>query len=200
MIDFLSGRYDQIERGPRHLHEGGGGRPGFRSCGSLSRPAGLGPVAVRTTADLGSTVGTADLIGVATEGTDANAQVFQVRDGILAERQPFTSRIRPSEGSTRSPPSSSSSTYGPSPAVPKRVVLGPYMSEKLAEVETFLAGRRANRATEVRIAERGDTRRLREMAERNAKLALDQDRLQSEHRQQRRIEALSQLGDALGHG
>ena len=34
-------------------------------------------------------VGTADLIGVAVEGTDANAQVFQVRDGILAERQGF---------------------------------------------------------------------------------------------------------------
>ena len=31
----------------------------------------------------------ADLIGVAVEGADANAQVFQVRDGILAERHGF---------------------------------------------------------------------------------------------------------------
>src|SRR5262249_61047617 len=37
----------------------------------------------------GGSVGTADLIGVAAEGADANAQVFQVRDGILAERQSF---------------------------------------------------------------------------------------------------------------
>ena len=42
---------------------------------------------------------------------------------------------------------------------------------------------------EVRVAERGDKRRLRELAERNAKLALDQDRLRREHRRQRRVEA-----------
>src|SRR5690606_29743600 len=51
---------------------------------------------------------------------------------------------------------------------------------------------------EVRAAERGDKRRLRELAERNAKLALDQDRLRREHRRQRRVESLSALRDALG--
>ena len=34
-------------------------------------------------------VGTLDAIAVAAEGTDANAQVFQVRDGVLADRQSF---------------------------------------------------------------------------------------------------------------
>ena len=34
-------------------------------------------------------VGTLDAIAVAAEETDANAQVFQVRDGILADRQSF---------------------------------------------------------------------------------------------------------------
>ena len=37
----------------------------------------------------GGSLGSADLIGVAVEGNDANAQVFQVRDGVLAERQGF---------------------------------------------------------------------------------------------------------------
>ena len=46
--------------------------------------------------------------------------------------------------------------------------------------------------------ERGDKRRLRELAERNAKLALDQDRLRREHRRQRRVESLSALREALG--
>src|ERR671937_440919 len=36
-----------------------------------------------------SAVGTLDAIAVAVEGTDANAQVFQVRDGVLADRQSF---------------------------------------------------------------------------------------------------------------
>src|SRR3712207_9449157 len=34
-------------------------------------------------------VGTLDAIAVSLEGTDANAQVFQVRDGVLADRQSF---------------------------------------------------------------------------------------------------------------
>ena len=51
---------------------------------------------------------------------------------------------------------------------------------------------------EVRIAERGDKRRLRELAERNARLALDQDRLRREHRRQRRVDALADLREALG--
>ena len=51
---------------------------------------------------------------------------------------------------------------------------------------------------EVRHAERGDKRRIFELAERNARLALDQDRLRSEHRRIQRIEALEGLQRALG--
>ena len=51
---------------------------------------------------------------------------------------------------------------------------------------------------EVRSAERGDKRRIVELAERNARLALDQDRLRSERRRTRRIEALDGLQRALG--
>jgi len=65
------------------------------------------------------------------------------------------------------------------------------------EIEGFLATGRSQSKVEVRIAERGDFRRLRELAERNAKLALDQDRLRSEHSQQRRVESLSSLAQAL---
>lgn len=198
VIDFLSGRYDQIERDlDTRMKEAAAAQDFEAAAVFRDRLASVQSLFERQRIS-GSTVGTADLIGVATEGTDANAQVFQVRDGILAERQSFYLENPAERGIDEVTAEFIEQYYGASPAVPKRVVLGPYMSEKLAEVETFLAGRRANRATEVRIAERGDTRRLREMAERNAKLALDQDRLQSEHRQQRRIEALSQLGDALG--
>src|SRR5579859_3696045 len=35
------------------------------------------------------TVGTFDAVAVAIEGRDANAQVFQVRDGVLSDRQSF---------------------------------------------------------------------------------------------------------------
>ncbi|MBV8946846.1 MAG: excinuclease ABC subunit UvrC, partial [Solirubrobacterales bacterium] len=51
---------------------------------------------------------------------------------------------------------------------------------------------------EIRAPERGDKRRILELAERNARLALDQERLRSERRRQQRVEALDGLQQALG--
>jgi excinuclease ABC subunit C len=50
---------------------------------------------------------------------------------------------------------------------------------------------------EIRAPERGDKRRILELAERNAHLALDQERLRSERRRQGRAEALERLAQAL---
>jgi excinuclease ABC subunit C len=81
--------------------------------------------------------------------------------------------------------------------MPRTVIVGPYLAERAELLEAALSERRGS-AVEVRVAERGDKRRLRELAERNAKLALDQDRLRREHRRQRRVESLASLRDALG--
>ena len=51
---------------------------------------------------------------------------------------------------------------------------------------------------EIRAAERGGKRRILELAERNARLALDQDKLKAERRRQQRVEALDGLQAALG--
>src|SRR5204863_3522644 len=51
---------------------------------------------------------------------------------------------------------------------------------------------------EIRAAERGDKRRILDLAERNARLALDQEKLRSERRRQQRVEALDALQKALG--
>ncbi len=50
----------------------------------------------------------------------------------------------------------------------------------------------------MRAAERGDKRRILELAERNARLAIDQEKLRSERRRQQRVEALDGLQQALG--
>ena len=47
-------------------------------------------------------------------------------------------------------------------------------------------------------AERGGKRRILELAERNARLALDQEKLETERRRQQRVEALDGLQEALG--
>jgi excinuclease ABC subunit C len=151
----------------------------------------------------GGSLGSADLIGVAVEGTDANAQVFQVRDGVLAERQGFYLAGEDGDGSEvdRDPGDVAETFllqyYGAAPAVPGRVIVGPELKDRTAVLAEALSAQR-DAQVEVRVASRGDLRRLRELAEKNAKLALAQDKLRREHRRQQRVETLSALQEALG--
>ncbi|MBS1885108.1 MAG: excinuclease ABC subunit C, partial [Actinobacteria bacterium] len=145
----------------------------------------------------GGTVGTADLIGVAVEGADANAQVFQVRDGILAERQSFYLDNEGERDVAEVTEEFIGQYYSASPSMPRTIIVGPYLRDRAPMIAEALSERRGT-AVAVHAAERGDKRRLRELAERNAQLALDQDRLRREHRRARRVESLSALADALG--
>ena len=81
--------------------------------------------------------------------------------------------------------------------MPPLVVVGPELAGATGLLSEALSERRGT-AVEVRAAERGDKRRLRELAERNAQLALAQERLRRERRRRERTEALDELADALG--
>ena len=150
----------------------------------------------------GGSLGSADIIGVAVEASDANAQVFQLRDGVLAERQGFY--LAGSEGETdgdRDPGEVAETFllqyYGAAPSVPGRVIVGPELRGRTDVLAEALSSQRDSQV-EVRVASRGDLRQLRELAEKNAKLALAQDKLRREHRRQQRVESLSALQEALG--
>jgi excinuclease ABC subunit C len=150
----------------------------------------------------GGSLGSADLIGVAVEGTDANAQVFQVRDGILAERQGFYLAGEAGDEDEDRDPGEVAETfllqyYGAAPSVPARVIVGPELRDRTDVLAEALSSERDSQV-EVRVASRGDLRRLRELAVKNANLALAQDKLRREHRRQQRVESLAALQDALG--
>jgi excinuclease ABC subunit C len=66
-----------------------------------------------------------------------------------------------------------------------------------AALAEALAQRRGG-PVELRAAERGEKRRILELAERNARLALDEERLRAERRRSSRVEALEGLQLALG--
>src|SRR4051794_14464498 len=150
----------------------------------------------------GGSLGSADLIAVAVEGSDANAQVFQVRDGVLAERQGFYLAGEDADGADgdRDPGEVAETFllqyYGAAPAVPGRVIVGPELRDRTGILAEALSSQR-DAQVEVRVASRGDLRRLRELAEKNANLALARDRLRREHRRQQRVESLSALQEAL---
>jgi excinuclease ABC subunit C len=145
----------------------------------------------------GGSLGSADLIGVAVEGTDANAQVFQVRDGVLADRQGFYLAGAEEREPDEVAESFLLQYYGAAPSVPGRVLVGPELKDRTKLLAEALSSQRDS-PVEVRVAARGDSRRLRELAERNARLALDQDRLRREHGRQQRAESLNAVREALG--
>ena len=87
--------------------------------------------------------------------------------------------------------------YSAAPAIPRLIVVGPALRERAEVLAEALSARRGG-PVEVRVAERGSKRRLRELAERNAVLALAQDKLRQERRRAQRVDALSALQDALG--
>jgi excinuclease ABC subunit C len=197
IVDFLSGRYRQVEAEEQAKMEAAAAAEEFeRAALHRDRLKAIRSLFERQRV-AGGTVGTADLIGVAVEGTDANAQVFQVRDGILAERQSFYLENEAERDQAEVAEEFIGQYYSASPAVPKTIVVGPYLRDQ-AELLAEALGERRGSPVEVRVAERGDKRRLRELAERNARLALDQDRLRREHRRARRVESLSALSEALG--
>jgi excinuclease ABC subunit C len=197
IIDFLSGRYRQVERDLEDkMEQAAVAREYERAAVQRDRLRAVRSLFERQRV-ASESVGTADLIGVAVEGIDANAQVFQVRDGILAERQSFYLENQGERGIDEVAEEFIGQYYAAAPSAPRLIVVGPYLGERAALLAEALSERRAA-PVEVRVAERGDKRRLRELAERNARLALDQDRLRREHRRQRRVESLSALSEALG--
>jgi excinuclease ABC subunit C len=195
IIDFLSGRYRQIERaldqGMRKASE----QQEFEQAALLRNRL----KAVRSLLErqriANETVGTLDAIGVASEESDANAQVFQVRDGVLQDRQSFylENAARRDEGEVAE--EFVLQYYASAIAVPPQVIVPRSVADMAALADALTERRGA--PVDVRHAERGDKRRILELAERNARLALDQDRLRSERRRSQRIEALDRLQRAL---
>ena len=196
IIDFLSGRYRQIERVLDQGMRQAADEQEFEKAAQYRNKL----KAVRSLLERqrvsNAPVGTLDAIAVAGEGTDANAQVFQVRDGVLQDRQSFYLENAGRRDEAEVAEEFVLQYYASAIAVPPQVIV----QRQVERAGTLAAalGERRGAPVEVRHAERGDKRRILELAERNARLALDQDRLRSERRRSQRIEALDGLQRALG--
>ena len=202
IIGFLSGRYKEIAGDlDEQMQEASEAQDFERAALFRDRLNAVRGMMERQQV-AGGALGSADVIGVAVEGGDANAQVFQVRDGVLAERQGFYLAGEEDGAEADRDPGEVAETfllqyYGAAPAIPGRVIVGPELRGRTDVLAEALSSQR-DAQVEVRVASRGDLRRMRELAEKNANLALAQDKLRREHRRQQRVEALSALQDALG--
>jgi excinuclease ABC subunit C len=196
VIAFLSGRYKEIERqlefemrmaaAEQRFEDAARERNRLKAVRSLLER--------QRVAHEGE--GSMDAIAVAVTDSEANAQVFQIRDGVLADRQSFYLDNTSEAGIAEVAEAFILQYYASAMTVPPLVVVQRELGARPDLAEAL--GARRGTAVEVRPAERGDKRRMLELAERNAQLALDQEKLRSERRRQQRVEALDGLQGALG--
>ena len=148
----------------------------------------------RQTADRRA-VGSADVIGFAVEGDHAAVQLFPMRDGKLIDRYAFHLENVGEQETSRILEAFCLEYYGSAPSVPPQLLVPPEAGDT-SVLEAFLTEERGARV-EVRAPERGEKRRLVELAVRNARYALESESLRHESRRQRRVEALEELREAL---
>ena len=199
VIDFLSGRFRTIERDLEQRMRAAAAAEEFEQA-TLERNrlrAVHSLLERRRVAN--ESVGTLDAVAVAVDGREANAQVFQVRDGVLSDRQSFYLSNETERDVTEVAEEFMLQFYASHISIPPLLIV----QRELVEdgVEAALAEALAQRRggpVELRAAERGEKRRILELAERNARLALDEERLRAERRRSSRVEALEGLQLALG--
>ena len=194
VIMFLEGRTRPIERDLERRMQVAAAAQEFEEAARLrNRLTSLRTLAQRQHVDSGSS--TYDVVAIAIEEGLANVQLFPVRSGRLEER-----RSMYLENIGESPPgellvSFLAEYYAEQVGVPPLVVV-PCELEDQEVLEEYLSERRGSRV-EVRVAARGEKRRMLEMAERNAELALKHEALAAARTRARRAEALEELREAL---
>jgi len=228
VIDFLSGRFRAIERDLETRMRAASAAQEFEQATLERNRLRAVHSLMQRQRVANESVGTLDAVAVALDGREANAQVFQVRDGVLSDRQSFYLANETERGVAEVAEEFMLQYYAGHMSIPPQVVVQRELVEGLgargvdgvgregkgsatvdgesavaggaaglAALADALSARRGGRV-ELRAAERGDKRRILELAVRNAHLALDQERLRAERRRQSRVDALEGLQQALG--
>src|ERR671921_391125 len=198
VIAFLSGRFKEIERDlEKRMYFHAGERDYEQATIERNRLQSVRALLERQRVS-DATTGSMDAVAVAVDGTEANAQVFQVRDGVLSDRQSFYLVNEAGHDVARATEEFLLQYYASALSIPGLIVVQPEVADgSELEILAEILGERRGGRVEIRAAERGPKRRILDLAERNARLALDQDKLKAERRRQQRVEALDGLQAAL---
>jgi excinuclease ABC subunit C len=195
VIEFLSGETRPVLRDlERQMHEAAAEERFEDAARYRNRLYAIRHLAERQAADRRS-VGTIDVIGIAIEGDRAAVQIFPLRDGKLVDRYGFHLENVARQDTAAVLEAFALEYYGSAPSVPPQLVVPPDAGDTAA-LEQFLSERRGSRV-EVRAPERGEKKRLQELAAQNARVALESDAIQAEQRRLRRVEALEELREVL---
>jgi len=195
VINFLSGDSRTIERElERKMHDAAESERFEEAARYRNRLFAVRRLSERQAVEKRS-VGDVDVLGLAADGDKAAVQIFPLRGGRMIDRYGF--HLENVEGQETSALLEAFCVeyYGSAPSVPPQIVV-PREAGDVSALEEFLSERRGARV-EVRAAERGEKRRLQELATQNARLALDSETYQTEQKRLRRVESLEELREAL---
>jgi excinuclease ABC subunit C len=128
-------------------------------------------------------LGSVDVIGVAVSPERAAVQLFPLREGRMVDRYAFHLENAAGEDHGEVLEQFCLEYYGSAPSIPPQILVP--------------RGSGDTGALEVRAPERGEKRRLQELAQQNAELALESETFQAETKRARRVEALEELREAL---
>ncbi len=196
VIAFLSGRYEEIEQRLEFEMRMAAAEQRYEDAARERNRLKAVQSLLERQRVVNDQAGTFDAIAVATAEGEANAQVFQVRDGILSDRQSFYLENAGEQEIGEVIEAFILQYYASAMSVPPLVVVQHELDE-MEPLSQALSERRGSHV-EVRASERGAKHRILELADRNAHLALDQEKLRSERRRQQRVEALDGLQAVLG--
>jgi excinuclease ABC subunit C len=195
VIEFLSGDVRPIQRElERKMNDAARGERFEEAARNRNRLFAVQHLVERQAVERQS-VGTIDVIGFAAEGDRAVVQIFPLRGGKMVDRHSFHLENVGGQDLATVIESFAIEYYGSAPSVPPQIIV-PHGSGDLSALAEFLSQKRGARV-EVRTAERGEKRRLQQLADENAQHALVSEQAATEQKRARRVEALEELREAL---
>ena len=195
VIEFLSGDDRPIRAElQRQMREAAAGERYEDAARYRNRLQAVERLAERQAVERAS-IGTIDVIGVAVGADTAAVQVFPLRAGRMVDRYSFHLENAAGADPVEVLEGFCIEYYGSAPSVPPQVLVPRGLGD-LSTLATFLSELRGSRV-EVRAPERGEKRRLQELAQQNAELALSSATFVAETRRLRRVEALEELREVL---
>lgn len=139
-----------------------------------------------------------DIIAMAKDDRDAVVQVFFVRDGRLIGREHFHLNISPAEEDGQILNSFVKQFYAGTPFIPHEL----WVQEEIEDEEIisrYLSSKRGARVKIV-VPKKGSKEQLVELAEKNARMVLSQDKEKIKREELRTVGAMNQIGGWLGIG
>ncbi len=195
VIEFLSGDSRPIERELEQKMTEAAANERFEEAARYrNRLFSIHHLAERQAADRRS-VGTIDVIGLAADEQRAAVQVFPLRDGKMVDRYSFHLENAAGRDEGDVLEAFILEYYGSAPSIPPQLVV-PAAAGDTEALAHYLSELRGSRV-EVRVPERGEKKRLQELADQNARIALESEAFVAETTRQRRVHALEELREAL---